>query len=167
MIPVLIVKPRLFAWRRTLRDAVVAGLHPHRLLQALDRLHVVVEDVGPRGEHGVHVLQLPLEIGHEHLDRGVGLRWRMARTVAAQTEAPPSASSSRATLVRTQWRRFIAATASATRAGSPRSSSVGRPVWIAQKLQERVQMLPRIMTVAVPRDQHSPRFGHCALWQTV
>ncbi len=28
-------------------------------------------------------------------------------------------------------------------------------------------MLPRIITVAVPRDQHSPRFGHCALWQTV
>jgi hypothetical protein len=44
---------------------------------------------------------------------------------------------------------------------------VGRPVAIAQKLHERVQMLPRIMTVAVPRDQHSPRFGHCALWQTV
>jgi hypothetical protein len=28
-------------------------------------------------------------------------------------------------------------------------------------------MLPRIITVAVPRDQHSPRFGHWALWQTV
>jgi hypothetical protein len=44
---------------------------------------------------------------------------------------------------------------------------VGRPVWIAQKLHERVQMLPRIITVAVPRDQHSPRLGHWALWQTV
>ena len=87
--------------------------------------------------------------------------------VAAQTEAPPSTSSSRATLVITQCFRPIFATASATRAGSPRSSSVGRPVSIAQKLQERVQMLPRIITVAVPRDQHSPRLGHCALWQTV
>ena len=28
-------------------------------------------------------------------------------------------------------------------------------------------MLPRIMTVAVPRDQHSPMFGHWALLQTV
>jgi hypothetical protein len=28
-------------------------------------------------------------------------------------------------------------------------------------------MFPRIMTVAVPRDQHSPMFGHCALWHTV
>jgi hypothetical protein len=38
---------------------------------------------------------------------------------------------------------------------------------MAQKLQERVQMLPKIITVAVPRDQHSPRLGHWALWQTV
>jgi len=38
---------------------------------------------------------------------------------------------------------------------------------MAQKLHERVQMLPRIISVAVPRDQHSPRFGHWALWQTV
>ena len=96
-----------------------------------------------------------------------GFWYFVARMVAAQTLAPPSFRSSRATEVMTQWRRPIFATASATRAGSPRSNSVGRPVWIAQKLQERVQMLPRIMTVAVPRDQHSPMFGHCALWQTV
>ena len=96
-----------------------------------------------------------------------GLRWRIARIVAAQTDAPPSASSSRATLVITQCRRFIVATASATRAGSPRSSSVGRPVSMAQNVQERVQMFPRIISVAVPRDQHSPRLGHWALWQTV
>jgi hypothetical protein len=87
--------------------------------------------------------------------------------VAAHTLAPPSLRSSRATEVITQWRRPILATPSATRAGSPRSCSVGRPFWIAQKLQERVQMLPRIITVAVPRDQHSPMLGHWALWQTV
>jgi hypothetical protein len=95
------------------------------------------------------------------------MRYLVARMVAAQTLAPPSFRSSRATEVMTQCFRPILATASATRAGSPRSSSVGRPVWMAQKLQERVQMLPRIITVAVPRDQHSPRFGHWALWQTV
>ena len=36
-----------------------------------------------------------------------------------------------------------------------------------KNVQERVQMLPRIISVAVPRDQHSPRLGHWALWQTV
>ncbi len=50
--------------------AVVAGLHAHRPLQALDRLHVVVEDVGPGVEHRVDVGRAPLEVGDEHLDRG-------------------------------------------------------------------------------------------------
>ena len=63
--------------------------------------------------------------------------------------------------------RFIRAMDSATRAGSPRSSSLGRPERTAQKVQERVQTLPRIITVALPRDQHSPMLGHCADWQTV
>src|ERR1017187_7719142 len=102
----------------------------------------------------------PLKSGTRTSIAVAGLRLRTARIVAAQTPAPPSASSSRATLVMTQWRSLIAATASATRAGSPRSSSVGRPVCTAQKPQERVQMLPRIITVAVPPDQHSPRVVH-------
>ena len=59
------------------------------------------------------------------------------------------------------------ATASATLGGSARSSSVGLPVWIAQNVHARVQILPRIIKVAVPRDQHSPILGHWALWQTV
>ena len=97
----------------------------------------------------------------------LSLRGLIARMVAAQTAAPPSLRSSRATEVITACFKFILAIDSATRAGSPRSSSVGRPVLIAQKVHERVQMLPRIMTVAVPRDQHSPMFGRCALLQTV
>ena len=96
-----------------------------------------------------------------------GLRWWTARMVAAQTDAPPSFKSSRATEVMTACFKFMRAIDSATRAGSPRSSSVGRPVWMAQKVHERVQILPRIMTVAVPRDQHSPMFGHWALLHTV
>ena len=96
-----------------------------------------------------------------------GQRLRVARTVAAQTEAPPSLRSSRATEVMTTCFRFISAMDSATRAGSPRSSSLGRPESTAQKVQERVQTLPRIITVALPRDQHSPMLGHCADWQTV
>ena len=37
----------------------------------------------------------------------------------------------------------------------------------AQKPHERVQTFPKIMTVAVPADQHSPMFGQFALSQTV
>jgi hypothetical protein len=57
--------------------------------------------------------------------------------------------------------------ASATRLGSSRSSSVGLPVRTAQKPQERVQTLPRIMKVAVRLFQHSPMFGQRASSQTV
>src|SRR5918999_3000928 len=63
--------------------------------------------------------------------------------------------------------RSIFSAASATRYGSSRSSSVGRPVRMLQKPQERVQMLPRIMNVAVRLFQHSPMFGQRASSQTV
>jgi hypothetical protein len=36
-----------------------------------------------------------------------------------------------------------------------------------QNPQLRVQMLPRIMKVAVPSPQHSPMFGQLPLWQMV
>jgi hypothetical protein len=58
-------------------------------------------------------------------------------------------------------------TASATRAGSPQSTSPGFPVVMAQKRQDRVQVSPKIMIVAVPRLQHSPKFGQWALSLTV
>ena len=41
------------------------------------------------------------------------------------------------------------------------------PVSIAKNAQFRVHVAPRIMNVAVPHDQHSPRFGQCAELQTV
>src|SRR5258706_6164543 len=44
---------------------------------------------------------------------------------------------------------------------------MGFPVAMLQKPQERVQTSPRIISVAVPAAQHSPMFGHLALWQTV
>ena len=87
--------------------------------------------------------------------------------LSAQTPAPPSLSSSRFTEVMTTCFRPIRRMASATRPGSARSSSVGRPVFTAQKPQERVQTSPRIIRVAVPRLQHSPMLGHWALSQTV
>src|SRR5439155_1293625 len=57
-----------------------------------------------------------------------GDRRRISRIVAAKSEAPPSASSSRFTLVTTACPRAIWATASPTRTGSSRSTTPGRPV---------------------------------------
>src|SRR3954464_6929560 len=62
---------------------------------------------------------------------------------------------------------FMRCTASATRCGSSPSSAKGLAVATAQKPHARVQRSPAIMNVAVPWLQHSQRFGHCALSQTV
>src|SRR6185436_20082435 len=58
-------------------------------------------------------------------------------------------------------------TAVATRWGSSASSAKGFAVFTAQNPQARVQRSPAIMNVAVPWLQHSQRFGHWALSQTV
>ena len=92
---------------------------------------------------------------------------RISRMVAAKSDAPPSGSSSRFTLVTTACPRAICATAAPTRAGSSRSTTPGRPVFTAQKPHERVQVSPRIMNVAVPAPQHSAMFGQWASSQTV
>src|SRR5215475_3014254 len=63
--------------------------------------------------------------------------------------------------------KFIRRTASATRCGSSSSSANGFAVVTAQNPHARVQRSPAIMKVAVPWLQHSQRFGHCALSQTV
>ena len=57
-----------------------------------------------------------------------GLASRIWRTVSATTPAPPSGRSSRATMVTTACFRPIRLAASATRRGSSRSVSGGRPV---------------------------------------
>src|SRR5438876_358397 len=88
-----------------------------------------------------------------------GDRRRISRIVAAKSEAPPSASSSRFTLVTTACPRAIWATASPTRTGSSRSTTPGRPVLTAQNPHDRVQVSPRIMKVAVPAPQHSDMVG--------
>src|SRR5213596_2996883 len=62
---------------------------------------------------------------------------------------------------------FIRRTASAMRCGSSSSNANGFAVVTAQNPQARVQRSPAIMKVAVPWLQHSQRFGHCALSQTV
>ncbi len=47
----------------------------------------------------------------------------------------------------------------ATFSGSSQSTVSGRPVFTPQNPQERVQIFPKIMKVAVPSPQHSPIFG--------
>src|SRR5437763_1032008 len=92
---------------------------------------------------------------------------RIALMVRAKWSAPPSFRSSRATAVMTTCFNFIRRTASATRPGSSSSRANGFAVVTAQNPQARVQRSPAIIIVAVPWLQHSQRFGHCALSQTV
>src|SRR5689334_21576049 len=87
--------------------------------------------------------------------------------VSTQMTEPPSFRSSRSTEVITQCLIFINLTDSATRSGSFRSAGKGLPVATAQKPQERVQIFPRIINVAVPAPQHSPILGQFPLSQIV
>src|SRR5437764_13810276 len=96
-----------------------------------------------------------------------GSALRIARITRAKCSAPPSCKSSRATAVITTCFNFIRITASATRCGSSASSAKGLAVVTAQNPHARVHRSPAIMKVAVPWLQHSQRFGHCALSQTV
>ena len=55
-----------------------------RAVEAADRLDVVVEDVGPFGEHGLERLLLDAEeVRRQHLDGRVGELAFSARIVAA------------------------------------------------------------------------------------
>src|SRR5437588_6682516 len=92
---------------------------------------------------------------------------RIAVIVWAKWSAPPSLRSSRATAVITTCFSFIRRTACATRCGSSSSNANGFAVVTAQNPHARVQRSPAIIKVAVPWLQHSQRFGHCALSQTV
>src|SRR5690606_18119562 len=72
---------------------------------------------------------------------------------------PISLRSSRSTEVSTAWRMPISLIERATFSGSSQSTVSGLPVLTPQKPQERVQIFPRIMKVAVPSPQHSPILG--------
>src|SRR5699024_10899744 len=97
-----------------------------------------------------------------------GFFLRTWRPVSAKTAATPSFKSSLATAVMTTCFNPITFTESATRSGSPQSSSFGNPVFTAQKRQPRVQVSPKIIKVAVCLSlQHSSKFGHLASSQTV
>src|SRR5690554_1614632 len=72
---------------------------------------------------------------------------------------PMSLISSLSTEVITACLIFINLIERATFSGSSQSNVSGRPVFTPQKPQERVQMFPKIINVAVPSPQHSPIFG--------
>jgi hypothetical protein len=84
-----------------------------------------------------------------------GLSAWICRTVSAYSHAPPSGRSSRATPVTVEYRSPIVRTDSATRRGSSRSSSSGRPVSIWQKSHRRVHCSPPMRKVASRSSQHS------------
>ena len=76
-------------------------------------------------------------------------RWRTASTQRAKWPAPPSGRSSRVTDVMTTCRKPSRDAASATRSGSSAAGGSGVPRGTEQKPHARVQMLPKIMKVAV------------------
>src|SRR5690606_40535347 len=84
---------------------------------------------------------------------------RIARTVSYQIMEPMSFRSSRSTLVTTACLMFMILIDRATFSGSSQSTVSGLPVFTPQKPHERVQILPKIINVAVPSPQHSPMFG--------
>ena len=97
----------------------------------------------------------------------VGFALRIASTVSAHIIEPPSFKSSLSTEVITACLILISFIERATFSGSSHSTVSGLPVFTPQKPQERVQMLPRIINVAVPSPQHSPILGQLPLAQIV
>ena len=80
--------------------ARVPGRRARRALQPRDRLEVVVQHVGASREDRGERRRIALAVGDQHLDVGVRVASPAPRaTVAANTDAPPSARSSRATHV--------------------------------------------------------------------
>ena len=112
-----------------------------------------------------HRLQRPPvtpEIRDQHLDRDPGRASRACRIVSANTDAPPSGSSSRFTDVITAWRTPMIRIASATRAGSSRSRPAGRPglhrteaararAHVAENHERRRPGIPAFAHVRTPR----------------
>ena len=91
----------------------------------------------------------------------------MASTVSAQIIDPPSFKSSLSTEVITACFIPIILIDLATFSGSSHSTVSGLPVFTPQKPHDLVQILPKIIKVAVPSPQHSPILGQLPLVQIV
>ena len=165
---VLIGAPLVSHPLEQLERAIVARARPHHRMQALHRLDVVVDHVGPRLDHPLQIVAMAAEVRDQHLDHGGGALADLVDRRGEDRCSRRPARSSRATEVITVWRRFMPATASPTRRGSSQSTKpLGLPGATAQKPQRRVHRSPRIMMVAVPRAQQCPRLGQRASSHTV
>ena len=167
MMPVLVVRPARLARRRSSieRSYLACGRTTEYMRRTVSMLWLRMSGSSSRTRS--RASQSPQKSGIRTSMLVSGALARTSRIVSAHTGAPPSLSSSRFTEVMTMCFRRMRATVSPTRRGSSRSSVGGRPVAMWQNPQERVQTSPRIMIVAVPRDQHSPMLGHLADSQTV
>jgi len=173
---------------------IIARAGTDRRIEPRHGFEIVIIDVGSRiDDGGDRAFGLVAEIGGEDFDRrlrrfaaqrlndldelaraGVrisivvpGAMARIARIVLTKCSAPPSGRSSRSTEVMTMWLSPIFAAAIAVCSGSSKSTGRGMPVLTLQKAQARVQVSPRIITVACFLVQHSPMFGHAASSHTV
>ena len=81
--------------------SVVSSPLPDRLLQPRDRLDVVVQDVRPGRHHRPERLRLAVEVGDQDLDAHARARVPQPPDRLGEDARPPSARSSRATLVTT------------------------------------------------------------------
>ena len=152
--------------REDLQRAVVAGPLADRLLEPLDRLDVVVEDVR-RGLHDRAQRRVAEVVGDEDLDPGVRAQ---AAQLADGGREGASAAVGQVVAADAGDHDVLEAHDGDGLGHAARLVGVvpvGRPVLTAQKPQARVQVSPRIMTVAVRCSQHSPMFGQRASSQTV
>ena len=146
----------------------VARAGPDRRIEPRHGLEIVVEDVGPRRDHGLDGAVLAQEVGRQHLDRRVGrllvqrrdhrgeVPCPAVRQVVAVDRGDDDMAEARACR---RLRRCWPARADRARRGLP--------VATLQKAQARVQVSPRIMKVACFCFQHSPMFGQAASSHTV
>ncbi len=171
MMPVLATSPCSFTRRRSSSDRsnLALGRTAGYMRRTVSRLWLMM--CGRASMTIWSAPQLPSKSGMSTSMLMPGQASFVRMIVSAQIPAPPSCSSSRLTLVMTMCLRpapcCMMARLSATRRGSSLSSVGGRPVLTLQKPQARVQVSPRIMMVATPRDQHSPMLGQPASSQTV
>ena len=156
-----------FALRKTSSEVRYFARERTSRRQPFDRFHVVIENVGRGVEHDLDAPFLRVEVGNQHLDddRGIHRANRFDRSSKMIRAAifqivprdrgndhmlqthPAHGLGDALRFVLFQGERFGGVT--------------------AQNPQARVQRSPAIIIVAVPWLQHSQRFGHCALSQTV
>ena len=129
--------------RQQAQRGEVARARPDRRIEPRHGLEIVVEDVGPRRDHGLDRARPCAG------SRASAPRWWWSGADCVQRRRSPRRSalrrrrrrSSRSTEVTTTWPRPSLPTASAMLAGSCGSSAPGLPVATLQKAQARVQIV--------------------------